>query len=109
MWAQWANLLKSTDLSLTGVLLYCYYAEYSHFWPPDGSMGHRYVLQLLLSGKSQYANNPIASEASKKICADFESSEFYKKMMYVSLNLKTIKFYFIKLPIIFSANQAMSL
>ncbi len=43
------------------------------------------------------AINSTTARAREKISTDLESSEFYIFFTYVWLNLRTIKFYFIKL------------
>jgi hypothetical protein len=43
------------------------------------------------------AKNSRAIQAREKISTDLESLELYKFFIYVSLNLKTTKFYLIKL------------
>jgi hypothetical protein len=43
------------------------------------------------------AKNSINAKAREKISIDLESLEFYKKLMYILLNLKLIKVYLIKL------------
>jgi hypothetical protein len=64
-------------------------------------MGLRYVSKLLFSEKSQIANNSAATEARENIRTYLESLEFYKFFMFIWLNLKTIKFYLIKLATYF--------
>jgi len=55
-----------------------------------------YVLQLLFNINHKIAKN-TTTKAREKISTDFESLEFYQKIIYVWLTLKTIKFYWIKL------------
>jgi hypothetical protein len=53
------------------------------------------------------ANNSATTEAREKISTYLESLEVENFLMYVGLNLKTIKFYLIKLATDSSDNQAI--
>jgi hypothetical protein len=44
---------------------------------PGGSMGSRYVLQLLIVKSCKIANNSATTEAMEKMCAFLESLEFF--------------------------------
>ncbi len=56
--------------------------------------GSYICLKINLVKNHKIANNSATTEAREKISTNLESSEFF---MYVWLNLKTIKFYLIKL------------
>jgi hypothetical protein len=63
------------------------------------------ILHLVKNHK--IVNNSTATKARAKISVDLESLEFYDSLMSVLLNLKTIKFYLIKLANTSSDNQAI--
>ncbi len=61
-------------------------------------MGLRYVLQVICVVENySCANNSTITKARVKINTYLKSVEFRISLIYVSLNLKTIKFYLIKL------------
>ncbi len=62
---------------------------------------------LYLVKNHKIVNNSTAPTARAKISVDLESLEFYDFSMSVLLNLKTIKFYLIKLVNTSSDKQAM--
>jgi hypothetical protein len=61
---------------------------------PGGSMGTRYVLQLLFGENRKITNNSVATNARDKIKQRFRNPQNFRNLlMYACLNLKTIKFY----------------
>jgi hypothetical protein len=66
-----------------------------------GSMSLRFVLHILFFYLVHYhivANNSTMTKAREKLSADLDSLDF---LLHVWLNLKTVKFYLIKLAIYF--------
>jgi hypothetical protein len=74
---------------------------------PGGSLGLRYILQLLLSEKLKNGSNSTTIDTGEKISTDLESSDMEIFLALVSLNSKTIKFYSIKLATGLSKKQAI--